>query len=92
MFQDFESKMTTFLEEVKAKITEKIKPEQLSVIDNSDLHRKHKSFNPNKFHIKIEIKSEKLKNMTKIDAHKTIFSVLSDEIKNKIHALEIKIE
>ena len=81
--------MTTFLEKVKAKINDKIKPAQLSIIDNSNLHKKHKSFDSEKFHLKIVIKSKKLKSMGKIQAHKTIFSILSEEIKNKIHALEI---
>jgi len=84
--------MTTFLESIKAKISNKLNPEQILVIDNSYLHTKHKSFDPKKFHLKVIIKSEKLKNMEKIDAHKTIFSILSNEIKNKIHALEIEIK
>ena len=84
--------MIAFLEKVKAKINNKLSPEQLLLIDNSYLHTKHKSFNSNKFHIKLIIKSEKLKNMRKIDAHKAIFSVLNDEMKNKIHALEIQIK
>ena len=29
--------------------------------------------------------------MNQIDAHKEIFSILKEEIKNKIHALEIEI-
>ena len=40
----------------------------------------------------IIIKSKMLKQMKKIDAHKEIFSILKDEMKNKIHALEIEIE
>ena len=92
MFYDFKSEMMTFLEKVKAKINNKLSPKQILLIDNSYLHSKHKSFDSNKFHIKLIIKSEKLKNMTKIDAHKVIFSVLDDEMKNKIHALEIEIK
>ena len=84
--------MATFLEEVKAKINNKLSPEHILLIDNSYLHTKHKSFDSNKFHLKLIIKSEKLKNMEKINAHKTIFSILNDEMKNKIHALEIKIK
>ena len=83
--------MITFLEKVKAKINNKLGPEQISLIDNSYLHTKHKSFDSNKFHLKLIIKSERLKNMGKIDAHKIIFSILNDEMKNKIHALEIEI-
>ena len=81
--------MTTLLDKIKTKINNKIKTEQLLIIDNSNLHKKHKSFNSNKFHFRIIIKSKKLKNMKKIDAHRIIFSILSDEIKSKIHALEI---
>ena len=33
-----------------------------------------------------------LKKMNKVAAHKEIFSILKDEMKNKIHALEIQIE
>ena len=84
--------MTTFLEKVKAKINNELSPEQILLIDNSYLHTKHKSFDFNKFHFKLIIKSEKLKNMGKIDAHKAIFSILNDEMKNKIHALEIEIK
>ena len=84
--------MITFLEEVKAKINNKLSPEHILLIDNSYLHTKHKSFDSNKFHLKLIIKSEKLKNMKKIDAHKAIFSILNDEMKNKIHALEIEIK
>ena len=84
--------MITFLEKVKAKINNKLSPEQILLIDKSYLHTKHKSFDPNRFHLKLVIKSKKLKNMEKIDAHKVIFSILNDEMKNKIHALEIEIK
>ena len=84
--------MLTFLKKVKAKINNKLSPEQILLIDNSYLHAKHKSFDSNRFHLKLIIKSEKLKNMEKIDAHKAIFSILNDEMKNKIHALEIEIK
>ena len=84
--------MITFLKKIKAKINNKLSPEQILLIDNSYLHTKHKSFDSNKCHLKLIIKSKKLKNMGKIDAHKIIFSILNDEMKNKIHALEIEIK
>ena len=83
--------MINFFNEIKEKINKKINPESLIIIDNSHLHVKHKFYDSNKFHLKIIIKSEKLKNMDKITAHKEIFSILKDEMKNKIHALEIEI-
>jgi|TARA_B110000438_G_scaffold254810_1_gene261266 BolA family transcriptional regulator, general stress-responsive regulator len=84
--------MTNFFDQIKAKITEKINPENIILIDNTSLHAKHKFFDENKFHVKIIIKSKKLKNMNKIVAHKKIFSILKEEMNTKIHALEIVIE
>tara|TARA_B100001540_G_C15634491_1_gene563702 strand:+ start:661 stop:912 length:252 start_codon:yes stop_codon:yes gene_type:complete len=81
-----------YLDKIKKIINEKLEPEKISIIDNSELHSKHKSFDPEKFHLKLIILSKKLKNMEKIDAHKLIFSVLKEEMKNKIHALEIEIK
>ena len=81
-----------FFDEVKEKVNNKINPENIILIDNSHLHSKHKSFDINKFHLKIIIKSKKLKSMNKIAAHKKIFSILKDEMSNKIHALEIEIQ
>jgi len=91
MIYAFRSKKMIFFDNIKEKINKKINPENLILIDNSHLHRKHKSFDENKFHLKIIIKSKKLKNMNKIIAHKEIFSILKDEMNSKIHALEIEI-
>ena len=91
MFYCFRSEMTSFFEQVKEKINKKINLESITLIDNSHLHTTHKSFDPNKFHIKIIIVSKELKKMNKIEAHKKIFSILKDEMNNKIHALEIEI-
>ena len=84
--------MITFLERVKEKINKKLNPEHVLLIDKSNLHINHKSFNTDKFYLKLVIKSKKLKNIGKIEAHKVIFSILKDEMRNKIHALEIEIK
>ena len=83
--------MIDFLTHIKKKIIDKINPEKISLIDNSYLHKKHKSFDANKYHLKLIIKSQKLNKMTKIEAHKHIFFILNEEMKNNIHALEIEI-
>ena len=81
-----------FFDAVKEKINKQVFPEDIILIDNSHLHKKHKSFDKNKFHLKLIIKSKKLKKMDKIMAHKEIFSILKDEMNSKIHALEIEIQ
>jgi len=84
--------MVDFLEELKKKIINKINPEEISLKDNSYLHKKHKSFEKSKYHLKLIIKSQKLKEVNKIEAHRLIFSILNEEMKNNIHALEIEIK
>ena len=84
--------MTTYLEKIKKKINKEFSPEKILLIDNSNAHVKHKSFDPKKYHLKLIIKSKKLQNISRIESHKAIFSVLDNEMKSRIHALEIKIE
>jgi BolA family transcriptional regulator, general stress-responsive regulator len=81
-----------FFDTIKEKINRKINAENITLIDNSSLHAKHKFFDPKKFHLKIIIQSEQLKKMNKIDAHREIFYILSEEIKTKIHALELEVK
>ena len=82
----------SFFDEIKDKINKKIDTENIILIDNSSFHTQHKSFDPNKLHLKIIIESTKLKKMNKIAAHREIFSILKEEMNNKIHALEIEIK
>jgi len=81
-----------FFDNIKKKLNQNINLENISIIDNSHLHKKHKYFDVNKFHLKIIIKSKKLKNMNRIEAHKEIYTILKKEMENRIHALEIEIE
>jgi len=83
--------MTNFLKEVEEKIKKELGVEKVLVIDNSYLHKKHQSFGSGQFHLKLIIKSAKLKNMNKVQSNRLIFSILKKELKNKIHALQIKI-
>ena len=83
--------MISIYNEIKKKITKEINLQNIVLIDNSSLHKKHKSFDLNRFHLKIIIESKELKKMSKIQAHKKIFSILKEEMKNKIHALEIEL-
>ena len=74
---------------VKKKILNNELIENVELEDKSFLHKNHKTNNPNKFHIKLKINSEKLKNMSRIESNKIIFKLLDKEIKNYIHSLQI---
>ena len=83
--------MISIYDKIKKKIAKEINSQNIILIDNSSLHKKHKSFDINKIHLKIIIESKELKKMSKIEAHKKIFSILKEEMESKIHALEIEI-
>ena len=83
--------MKSFIETIKEKIINNIQVNKIEIIDNSHLHKRHKSFNKSKLHLKIIIESEFLKSFSRVDSHKKITNLLKDEIEKKIHSLEIKI-
>ena len=76
---------------VKKKILKNKIIEGVELHDKSFLHESHKTNNPNKFHIKLKIKSETLSNMNRVESNKFIFKLLDEEIKNYIHSLQILI-
>ena len=84
--------MKNYLNIIENKLKEKIKIEDIKIIDNSKKHKHHKFFDPEKLHIHIKIKSSYLSSITRINAQRAVMSVLSEDLKNKIHALEISIE
>ena len=74
---------------VKKKILDNKLIDYVELEDKSFLHKNHKTNNRNKFHIKLKIKSEKLKNMARIQSNKLIFKILDNEMKKYIHSLQI---
>jgi|TARA_B110000914_G_scaffold223722_1_gene239825 stress-induced morphogen len=84
--------MNDFLQLIKNKIKKNIEVENILITDNSDQHKKHKSFNVEKYHLKLEIESVYLNSLDKITAQREIMTILAEELKTKIHALEIKIK
>ncbi len=83
--------MKEFIKLIEEKIKSNLEIEKIKIVDNSHLHKGHKSFNENKFHLKLEIKSNQLNALSKLEAQRKIMGILKEDLKNKIHALEIKI-
>ena len=77
---------------VKKKLQTQINIEIIEVQDKSFLHKNHAGNQKNKFHLKIQITSQELKKMSKIDSSKRIYKVLDNEMKNFIHSLQILIK
>ena len=76
---------------VKKKIEKNISVENIKIEDKSFLHKNHKSNQKGKFHLKIEISSNELKNINKIESNKKIYKILDKEMKEWIHSLQLLI-
>ena len=84
--------MENYLKELEIKLNKAIKIEELKIIDNSYLHTGHKYFDKERFHIKLEIRSNHLNVLSRLEAQKKVMNILKEDLKTKIHALEIKIK
>ena len=74
---------------VKNKLEKEIAIQGLKIEDKSFLHKKHKSHQEGKFHLKLIVNSNELAEMSKIDSTKRIYSVLNLELKEHIHSIQI---
>ena len=80
-----------YLKDIKKRLKEEIVIQDIEIIDNSQKHTKHKFFSKDKYHLHINVSSQYLKSLTRLQAQRIIFKILKEDLKNKIHALEISI-
>ena len=83
--------MKNYFKEINVKLKKQIDIEELDIVDNSHKHRGHKFFSYEKFHLHLRIKSLYLNSIPRVTAQKMVMKVLKEDLKTKIHALEITI-
>ena len=76
---------------IKKKLKDNFVIENISIEDKSFLHKKHKSYQEGKFHLKLNIESVELSQLNTIQSNKKIYKVLDQEMKEHIHSLQILI-
>ena len=84
--------MSLYITQIKKKIKNKIQLEEINIIDNSDAHKNHKNFQEGKFHLILEIRSNYLNKLKRLEAEKILMEAVQDEFKKKLHALEIRLK
>ena len=67
---------------VKNKLLNQINIESINIEDKSFLHKNHKGNQEGKYHLKLIIVSQELKQMSKIESNKKIYKILDQELKN----------
>ena len=83
--------MKNYFEEIHKKLINELQIESIDIVDNSHKHKGHRFFSAEKFHLHLKIKSLYLSSLSRVSAQKMIMKVLSNDLKTKIHALEISI-
>ncbi len=83
--------MSIYINQIEQKIKNKIKLEDIKIIDNTEAHKNHASFQKGKLHLIVEIKSDYLKKLKRLEAEKILMGVVKEDMKHHIHAFEIRL-
>ena len=75
----------------KKKLQDNLNIESIKIEDKSHIHKNHAGNQKGKFHLKVSLKSQDLKKMTRIERNKRIHRILDYEIKEFIHSIQILI-
>ena len=76
---------------IKKKLSDQINIQNIEIEDKSFLHKNHKGNQEGKYHLKLNIISDELKNMNRIESNKKIYKVLDKELKETIHSIQIQL-
>ena len=76
---------------IKKKLKDQINIQTIEVEDRSFLHKNHIGNQEGKYHLKLNIVSDELKNMDRIESNKKIYKILDKELKEIIHSIQILI-
>ena len=76
---------------IKKKLHNQINIESIKIEDKSFLHKNHAGNQEGKFHLKINLISNELKTMNRIQSNKKIYKILEKEMKDYIHSIQILI-
>ena len=76
---------------IKKKLQTSFVIENIDIEDKSFLHTNHPGHQKGKFHLKLNIISDELKNLNKIESNKKIYKILDKELKEHIHSIQILI-
>ena len=76
---------------IKKKLSDQINIQNIEIEDKSFLHKNHKGNQEGKYHLKLNIVSDELKNMNRIESNKKIYKILDKELKETIHSIQIQL-
>ena len=75
---------------IEKKLTEALAPDSVKVLDESHQHEGHAGHRPGgQTHFRVYIVAQAFAGKTRVDRHRMVNAILSDELKGGVHALAI---
>ncbi len=81
----------TVADSIRAKLTRNLSPTRLEIDDDSERHRGHAGADPEgESHFTVTVVSEHFAGLAKVARHRLVYSLLSEELATRVHALQLK--
>jgi BolA protein len=76
---------------IEAKLTAAFQPETMAIIDESHLHAGHAGARPGgESHFRVKIVAQAFAGKSRLERHRLINEVLTEELSGRVHALAIE--
>jgi BolA protein len=79
------------VEQIRRRLDAALEPEICEITDESHLHVGHAGARDGRGHFFIRIRSNKLRDLTRLSQHRLIYEALGDLLETEIHALRIEV-
>lgn len=86
--------MGTVRDRMSEKLTAAFAPRDLVIVDDSHRHAGHAGAHPDgggETHFKVSFESEAFSGQSRVQRQRAVYAVLAAELKDRIHALELKL-
>ncbi|MBV9828638.1 MAG: BolA family transcriptional regulator [Alphaproteobacteria bacterium] len=75
---------------MRAKLSEKLAPTRIDIVDDSHRHAGHSGARPEgETHFTVTVVSEVFAGMTRVARQRVVYRILADELAGRVHALSL---
>ena len=75
---------------IRAKLTEALAPDALTIEDESSLHAGHMGARPEgETHFRVRIVSPVFEGVSRVERQRRVYAILADELRDRVHALAL---
>lgn len=81
----------TVASRIREKLTEKLAPSRLDVVDDSHKHAGHVGARPEgETHFSVEVVSAAFEGVSRVQRQRMVYEILQEELAGPVHALELR--